>query len=80
MTYSQSHWTDDAASPVFTTVIRAIGPAGNVNHVLAEACKMMQSLKIPADRIELLRANVGTAASYDQAIAYIEAWFPVERE
>lgn len=64
---------------MFSTVIDATGPAGNVNHILAEACAMLRHLDVPADRIELLRANVGTAVSYDQAVAYVEAWFPVRR-
>ncbi len=65
MTYATKHWT---------------GPAGNINHVLLEACAMMGTLKIPTDRIEALRAAVRGAESYDQAVAHIEAWFPVHRE
>ena len=41
---------------------------------------MMGTLKIPADRIEALRQNVKGAVNYAQAIAYIEAWFPVRRD
>ncbi len=80
MTYPTRHWTDDAASPVFSTVIDATGPGGNVAHVLAEACAMLRHLDVPADRIEALRARVGTAQSYDEAVAYVEAWFPVRRD
>ncbi len=78
--YPDPHWTDSAARPVFTTVIRATSPAGNIHHILAEACALLRILKVPTDRIEEMRAYVGTAQSYDEAIGYIERWFPVERE
>ncbi len=81
--YPDPHWTDSAARPVFTTVILAVGPSrrpGNINHILAETCALLRILRVPADRIEALRAYVGTAQNYDEAIGYIERWFPVECE
>lgn len=77
--YDEPHWTDDAPSPRFSTVIRAAGPQGNIYAILGAACSLLAQLEIPADRIERLRADVGTAQSYDAAVACVEAWFPVER-
>lgn len=77
---SEPHWTDYAAEPVFTTVINATRPStGNLFSVLGTATSMMRQLDIPRDRIEKLRADVMAAANYDQAIAMIEHWFPVDR-
>ena len=80
MTYLTRHWTDDAAQPVFSTVIDATAPSGNVYHILGEACALLRHLDVPADRIEALRARVGTAQNYDEAVAHVEAWFPVRRD
>ena len=77
--YSEDHWTDHAVQPVFTTVIRATGPRGNINAILGAATSLLRQLAVPADRIERLRYDVTNAASYDQAVAFVEAWFPVER-
>lgn len=77
--YPEPHWTDDATRPVFTTVIRATGSDGNIFAILGAATGMLRQLAVPRDRIERLRADVTKAASYDEAVALVEAWFPVER-
>lgn len=77
---TEHHWTDAAPSPVFTTVIRAAGPAGNVFAVLGTACAYLRQLDIPRDRIEKLRTDVKASGSYDAALALVGRWFPVERE
>lgn len=77
--YSEPHWTDHAARPVFTTVIRASGPEANVHAILGTATSLLRQLAVPADRIARLRYDVMNAASYDQAVAFVEAWFPVDR-
>lgn len=48
--YPEPHWTDTAPRPVFTTVIRAVGPAGNINRILSEACALLAIIEVPADR------------------------------
>lgn len=74
------HWTDDAATPVFSTVIEARGPRSNINVVLGAACSALREIGVPDDRINGLRERVRGAVNYDQAIAMIEYWFPVERD
>ncbi|MGE3279931.1 MAG: hypothetical protein AB7H90_01015 [Alphaproteobacteria bacterium] len=74
------HWTDHAATPVFSTVIDARGERGNINLVLATAIRLLRQIDIPSDRIELLSKNVKNSVNYDQALAFIEHWFPVERD
>jgi len=74
-----THWTDDAASPAFTTVIRATGPGANVLAILGAATSMLRQLDVPRDRIDKLRADVMNAGSYRAAVEAIERWFPVDR-
>lgn len=73
------HWTDHAATPVFDTKIPTVGSDGNILVVLGNATRMLRQLDIPRARIDKLREDVMGAANYDQAIAMIEHWFPVER-
>lgn len=73
------HWTDQAPEPVFTTVIRARGEAENIFAIVGTACRLLRQLDIPADRIDALRKNAASAGSYDQAVALVERWFPVNR-
>jgi hypothetical protein len=80
VTYEIHHWTDDAATPVFTTVINGRGPGANIFYIVGTAVAMLRQLAIPTDRIEALRENVANAGNYDQAVAFVEAWFPVRRE
>lgn len=70
--YSEPHWTDIAATPVFLTRI----PEGNVFEMLATATRLMREIGVPADRIAQLRHDVMDCGSFDQACALIEAWFP----
>ena len=74
------HWTDHAAEPVFDTVIHASGPSANILVIVGTAGGMLRRLRVPSDRITKLYEDVMNAASYDQAIAFVEHWFPVERE
>lgn len=71
--------TDTAPRPAFSTVIRAIGSDGNVYSVLATATQYLKQLDVPPARIEQLRHDVLTASSYDQALVYVERWFPVDK-
>lgn len=75
-----AHWTDTAPSPVFTTVIRTDGPAGNVFAVLGTSCAYLRQLDVPRDRIDKLRADVMSSGSYDAALALIGRWFPIDRD
>ena len=75
-----AHWTDAAPSPVFTTVIRADGPNGNVFAILGAATSMLRQLDVPRDRIDKLVADVKAAGDYDAAVAAVERWFPVDKE
>lgn len=78
--YETEHWTDHAATPVFESRIDATGSGGNIFAVLGAASRMLREIDVPRDRIDALRDNVMSAANYDQAIAMIEYWFPVDRE
>ena len=72
------HWTDDATEPVFGIVIDAHGRNGNIFAILDTARRLLRELDVPTDRIDVLTDNVKNAVSYDQAVAFIEAWFRVE--
>lgn len=74
-----SHWTDHAAEPIFTTVLRARGSRANIFVILGAACSMLRQLNIPKDRIDRLCNDVTNAANYDQAVALIEHWFSIDR-
>jgi hypothetical protein len=74
------HWTDTEPSPVFTSVIDATGPNGNIFHIVGIASRLLREIGIPDDRIVALREGVTIAKSYDEAIALVERWFRVERE
>lgn len=76
----EPHWTDDATSPVFESRIRATGAGGNIFVIVGTACRMMRKLGLPADRIEKLQSDVMASGSYDEAIAFVERWFPVDRD
>jgi hypothetical protein len=78
--YEAPHWTDHAATPVFKTVIPATGSNANINFVLSRACRALEEIEVPAARIDKLRSDVRNAVNYDQAVAFIEYWFPVERD
>lgn len=80
MTYAQPHWTDHASAPVFSTVINATGPAGNIFDILGTATRLLREIGVPGDRIEQLREDVTGSTSYDQAVACVERWFAVRRE
>lgn len=78
MTYDEHHWTDDAACPVFSTVIPATGPDTNVFAILGTASRLLRELDVPTDRIAKLREDVMSTASYGQAVAFVEYWFRVD--
>jgi len=73
------HWSDEAPSPVFSTVLRARGSAGNVHVVLAQAVSWLRQLQVPEDRVRDLTRAVYDAPSYEAALAAVERWFRVER-
>lgn len=79
MTYETPHWTDHAATPVFKTEIDATGSGGNIYAILGAATRLLRQIEVPADRIEKLQEDVRSAVSYDQAVAFVEYWFPVRR-
>jgi hypothetical protein len=62
----------------FTTVIRATGPDGNVFAVLGAATRLMRKLSVDPNEVDALRAKVLDAKSYDEAIAAVREWFPVD--
>jgi hypothetical protein len=62
----------------FTTVIPAMGPDGNVFVVLANAVSLMRRLNVDPNEVHALRQTVLDAKSYDEAIAAVREWFPVD--
>lgn len=73
------HWTDHAVEPVFSTVIPATGSGGNIFAITGAAIWLLRKLDVPRDRIDKLRNDVASAASYNEAVAFVERWFKVER-
>jgi ligand-binding sensor domain-containing protein len=75
------HWTDNATyKPIFKSVISARGSEGNIILILARACRMLEIIDIPQDRITKLKTDVRTAQNYDEAVALVERWFKVDRD
>ena len=75
-----THWTDSAiAEPIFSLVIDAHGPNGNIFAILRKARALMRQIGISQDRIERLTEAVRDSHNYDAAVALIERWFVVER-
>ena len=73
------HWTDYAPEPVFSTSIPATGSNANIFAIVGTASRMLREIGVPPDRIEKLQGDVSSAVSYDQAISFVERWFPVDR-
>jgi len=75
------HWTDSVTTfPIFTTVISGRDSNGNIYAILSMACRLLRKVDIPKDRIERLKEQVRSAQNYDQAVAFVERWFRVERD
>src|ERR1051326_4029050 len=73
-------WSDKVTTrPIFTTVIDATGPRGNIVSIMSAAMSLLRQLGIPYDRIQELSNRVTEAQSYEDAVALVEKWFKVDR-
>lgn len=64
----------------FLTHIPARGSDANIYAILANARRLMWQLGVSQDEIDEASSRVRSAASYDDACAVIEEWFPLDRD
>lgn len=63
---------------MFSTRISAKGPQGNIFAVLGNAVSLMEQIGLPHDAIKALKEDVFASQSYEEAISFIEEYFPVD--
>lgn len=64
----------------FNTPIDATGCNGNIFAILGRATYALKILRVSKAERDRLAENVMSSHSYEQAIKYIEEYFPVIRE
>lgn len=62
----------------YQTKIDGRGPNGNIFAILGQARTFMRQLSEPKEEIDNLLKRVTESGSYEEAIAVIEEYFPVE--
>ena len=68
-----------AGKPFFSTRIDARGPAGNVFAVIGTAARLLRQLGRDSDA-DALAEKAMSAQSYDEALAAVREWFPVDAD
>ena len=65
--------------PRFTTKIELDGECGNIFVVWGRASRMLKQLDLEVDA-EILGLQIKNAKSYEEALRFINHWFPLTRD
>lgn len=66
--------------PRWTSRIDATGSGGNVFAVIGTARRYMREIGLPRAEIDDMTSRAQNAGSYDEALAVVREWFPVDTD
>lgn len=64
----------------WTSRIDATGSGGNIFAVIGTARRFMREIRLPQGEIDDMTARAQGAGSYDEALAVVREWFPVDTD